>query len=57
MWANERMLNLLEQILGPDIVGHPVWNLRTKTPKNEATVVPWHQGRYIFRLEKLIMAD
>ena len=23
--------------------GHPVWNLRTKTPKNEQTTVPWHQ--------------
>ena len=25
-------------------MGHPVWNLRTKTPQNEATTVPWHQG-------------
>merc|ERR1712110_1348440 len=24
-------------------MGHPVWNLRTKTPQNEATTVPWHQ--------------
>ena len=24
-------------------VGHPVWNLRTKTPQNEQTTVPWHQ--------------
>ena len=23
--------------------GHPVWNLRTKTPNNEQTTVPWHQ--------------
>ena len=23
--------------------GHPVWNLRTKTPHNEQTTVPWHQ--------------
>ena len=23
--------------------GHPVWNLRTKTPKLEQAVVPWHQ--------------
>ncbi|XP_013416111.1 uncharacterized protein LOC106177776 [Lingula anatina] len=41
--SNERLLNVVEQIIGPDIMGHPVWNLRTKTPKNEQTVVPWHQ--------------
>ena len=45
LWANEKLLNLVEQILGTsDIVGNPVWNLRTKTPQNEATTVPWHQG-------------
>ncbi|CAG2203482.1 unnamed protein product [Mytilus edulis] len=43
LWSNERILNVMEQILGPDIKGHPVWNIRTKTPQNEATTVPWHQ--------------
>ncbi|XP_076436301.1 1-deoxypentalenic acid 11-beta-hydroxylase-like isoform X2 [Babylonia areolata] len=43
LWSNERMLNLLEQILGPEIAGHPTWNLRTKTPHSEATNIPWHQ--------------
>lgn len=43
LWANERLLNVVEQLIGPDIAGHPVWNLRTKTPQNEATTVPWHQ--------------
>ncbi|KAK3092805.1 hypothetical protein FSP39_007424 [Pinctada imbricata] len=43
LWGNERMLNLMEQLLGPDIAGMPNWNLRTKTPHNEATTVPWHQ--------------
>ena len=45
LWSNERLLNVAEQLLGTnDIAGHPVWNLRTKTPQNEATTVPWHQG-------------
>ena len=45
IWTNEKMLNLVEQLLGsPQITGNPVWNLRTKTPKNEPTTVPWHQG-------------
>ncbi|XP_045198092.2 uncharacterized protein LOC123552472 [Mercenaria mercenaria] len=43
LWSNERLLNVVEQLIGPDIAGNPVWNLRTKTPKNEATTVPWHQ--------------
>ena len=30
--------------LFPDrLLGHPIWNLRTKTPRNEQTTVPWHQ--------------
>ena len=43
LWTNERLLNVIEQLIGPDIAGHPVWNLRTKTPFNEQTTVPWHQ--------------
>ncbi|XP_041352957.1 1-deoxypentalenic acid 11-beta-hydroxylase-like [Gigantopelta aegis] len=43
LWSNPRLLNVIEQLIGPDIMGHPVWNLRTKTPNNEATIVPWHQ--------------
>jgi len=45
LWTNERLLNIVEQLIGPNIAGHPVWNLRTKTPQNEATTVPWHQGK------------
>ncbi|OWF47739.1 uncharacterized protein LOC110454003 [Mizuhopecten yessoensis] len=43
LWTNERLLNVVEQLIGPEINGHPLWNLRTKTPQNEATTVPWHQ--------------
>ena len=43
LWSNERLLNVAEQFIGPNIAGHPVWNLRTKTPVNEETTVPWHQ--------------
>ena len=60
LWSHERFLNVAEQLLGtPEIQGHPVWNLRTKTPKCEATTVPWHQGilvnvKYIY-MSKLII--
>ncbi|XP_074644175.1 phytanoyl-CoA dioxygenase domain-containing protein 1 homolog [Tubulanus polymorphus] len=43
LWSDERLLNIVEQLIGPDIAGHPVWNLRTKTPGSIATTVPWHQ--------------
>lgn len=43
LWGNKRLLNLIEQLIGPDIAGMPNWNLRDKTPHNEATTVPWHQ--------------
>ncbi|XP_013416110.1 uncharacterized protein LOC106177775 [Lingula anatina] len=55
LWSNERLLNVVEQLIGPDIVGHPVWNLRTKTPKNDATVVPWHQDSAYFDNESYRM--
>lgn len=31
------------QLLGPDIAGHPVWNLRSKAPQQAEMNVPWHQ--------------
>jgi ectoine hydroxylase-related dioxygenase (phytanoyl-CoA dioxygenase family) len=44
LWANERLLNVVEQLLGTaDIDGLPSWNLRPKTPDSEVIVVPWHQ--------------
>ena len=43
LWANPRLLDLVEQIIGPEIAGHPVWNLRSKTPLNPLVTVPWHQ--------------
>ncbi|VDI18198.1 Hypothetical predicted protein, partial [Mytilus galloprovincialis] len=43
LWGNEKLLNLIEQVLGPEIAGMPNWNFRDKTPHNEATTVPWHQ--------------
>ena len=43
LWASDELLNVIQQILGPEIAGHPVWNLRTKTPLNRLATVPWHQ--------------
>eukprot|EP01116_Phalansterium_solitarium_P017667 TRINITY_DN4408_c0_g1_i1.p1 TRINITY_DN4408_c0_g1~~TRINITY_DN4408_c0_g1_i1.p1 ORF type:complete len:339 (-),score=89.76 TRINITY_DN4408_c0_g1_i1:83-1099(-) len=43
LWSNPRLLDVIEQLIGPEIAGHPVWNLRTKTPNNPSVTVPWHQ--------------
>ena len=43
LWSHPRLLAIMQQLLGPDIAGHPVWNLRCKTPDNPLATVPWHQ--------------
>ncbi|XP_069117191.1 uncharacterized protein [Argopecten irradians] len=43
LWTDDALLNIIEQLIGPDIAGSPVWNLRAKVPRDEATTVPWHQ--------------
>ncbi|CAH1230978.1 PHYHD1 [Branchiostoma lanceolatum] len=53
LWSNERLLNVMEQLVGPEVAGNPVWNLRTKTPYNEQTEVPWHQDNAYFDEEAL----
>jgi len=43
VWSYPKLLNIVEQLVGPNIIGHTVWNLRVKLPDNEPEVVPWHQ--------------
>lgn len=43
LWSHPRLLAIMGQLLGPDVAGHPVWNLRCKTPDNPLATVPWHQ--------------
>jgi hypothetical protein len=51
LFMNEKSLNIMQQLLGPEIAGHPVWNIRAKVPNNitgdetdaDAHTVPWHQ--------------
>jgi hypothetical protein len=44
IWANTKLLNLAEQLLGTaDLAGNPNWNIRVKVPKEDAATVPWHQ--------------
>ncbi|GDY12760.1 L-proline 4-hydroxylase [Planctomycetota bacterium] len=43
LWSDPRLLDIMEQLLGSEIAGHPVWNIRCKTPDNALATVPWHQ--------------
>jgi len=43
LWSSPKLLEMIEQILGPDIVGHPVLKLRSKAPAHDLSTVPWHQ--------------
>lgn len=48
LWTNEKLLNVIEQLVGPDIAGNPVWNLRPKVPHDDNQEVPWHQDAGYF---------
>jgi hypothetical protein len=43
LWSNPKLLDIVGQMIGPEIAGHPVWNIRCKTPVNPLATVPWHQ--------------
>lgn len=43
LWGSPKLLAVVEQLIGPDIAGHPVCNVRSKTPQTELMTVPWHQ--------------
>ena len=37
------LLDIVESVIGPEILVHPQYNLRAKLPNQNVTVVPWHQ--------------
>ena len=43
LWSYPKLLDVMEQLVGPEVAGQPVFNLRVKVPNNEPEVVPWHQ--------------
>ncbi len=38
-----QLLDIVESIIGPEILAHPQFNVRPKLPHQDASVVPWHQ--------------
>ncbi len=56
LWSGDRLLGIVERLMGPDIAGYPVWNLHPKTPHPKVALnphtktpvgnfmsTPWHQ--------------
>ena len=37
------ILDIVESVIGPEILAHPQFNVRAKLPGQDTTVVPWHQ--------------
>ena len=37
------LLNIVESLIGPEILAHPQFNIRAKMPGQQSTVIPWHQ--------------
>ena len=56
LWASEKLLNIIEQIIGPDIAGHPVFAIRSKIPNTRLLTVPWHQDT-AYLLPEIEMTD
>lgn len=48
LFQSEKLLNALEQLLGPEIAANPVWNTRPKAPGHKETLNPWHQDSAYF---------
>ena len=43
LWCNNKLLDAVQQLIGPNISGTPIWNIRCKVPNNSLATVPWHQ--------------
>lgn len=43
VFTHPALLDIVESLIGPEILGHPQFNLRAKLPGHDPTVVPWHQ--------------
>ena len=41
--AHPAILDIVESLIGPEILAHPQFNIRPKLPNQDTSVVPWHQ--------------
>ncbi len=41
--THPRILDIVESVIGPEILAHPQWNCQAKMPREKMSKVPWHQ--------------
>ena len=41
--THSAILDIVESLIGPEILAHPQFNIRPKLPNQDTSVVPWHQ--------------
>ena len=46
------LLDVVESLMGPEILAHPQFNYRAKLPDQDLTVIPWHQDLAYLRPEE-----
>ncbi len=46
------LLDVVESLIGDEILAHPQFNIRTKMPDQEITVIPWHQDLAYLKSEE-----
>lgn len=39
------ILDIVESVIGPEILAHPQWNCQAKLPREKMSKVPWHQDQ------------
>ena len=45
-------MDIVESLIGPEILAHPQFNYRAKLPDQKLTVIPWHQDLAYLRPEE-----
>ena len=43
LWNDDKLMAIVQELLGEDIDGHPFWTLRSQVPNEKLLTVPWHQ--------------
>ena len=43
IYTDSVLLDIVESVIGPEILAHPQFNIRAKRPHQDEGVVPWHQ--------------
>lgn len=54
LMSNPKILDAVESLIGAEIFGNPVFNVRPKVPRVAAGAVPWHQDSPIGRMRTRI---